>query len=132
MPEAALFSLSDRTGAAEVARALAERGHEIYATGGTRDALAADGIAARDVEEITGFPPLFRGRVKTLHPKILGAILFDRGDEGHRAQARTYAIHAFSTVVVNLYPLPEIDIGGVALLRAAAKNYPHVSILSNP
>ncbi len=132
MPEAALFSLSDRTGAAELARALSERGHELYATGGTRDALAGDGIAARDVEEITGFPPLFGGRVKTLHPKILGAILFDRDDEAHRAQARTYAIHAFSTVVVNLYPLPDIDIGGVALLRAAAKNYPHVTVLSDP
>ena len=132
MPEAALFSLSERTGSAELAHALVERGHEIYATGGTRDALAAAGIAARDVEEITGFPPLFGGRVKTLHPKILGAILFDRDDEGHRAQARTYAIHAFSTVVVNLYPLPEIDIGGVALLRAAAKNYAHVSVLSDP
>ena len=132
MPEAALFSLSERTGSAELARALVERGHEIYATGGTRDALAAAGVAARDVEEITGFPPLFGGRVKTLHPKILGAILFDRDDEGHRAQARTYAIHAFSTVVVNLYPLPEIDIGGVALLRAAAKNYAHVSVLSDP
>jgi phosphoribosylaminoimidazolecarboxamide formyltransferase/IMP cyclohydrolase len=132
LPEAALFSLSDRTGAAEVARALCERGHEIYATGGTRDALSGDGIAARDVEEITGFPPLFSGRVKTLHPKILGAILFDRDDDGHRAQARTYAIHAFSAVVVNLYPLPDIDIGGVALLRAAAKNYPHVAVLSDP
>lgn len=132
MPEAALFSLSDRSGSAELGRALRDRGHEIYATGGTRDALNDSGVAARDVEEITGFPPLFSGRVKTLHPKILGAILFDRGDEGHRAQARTYAIHPFSTVVVNLYPLPEIDIGGVALLRAAAKNYPHVSVLSDP
>ncbi len=132
MPEAALFSLSERTGSADLARALVERGHEIYATGGTRDALAAAGVAARDVEEITGFPPLFGGRVKTLHPKILGAILFDRDDEVHRAQARRYAIHAFSTVVVNLYPLPEIDIGGVALLRAAAKNYAHVSVLSDP
>ena len=132
MPEAALFSLSNRSGSTELARALAERGHEIYATGGTRDALSAQGIAARDVEEITGFPPLFSGRVKTLHPKILGAILFDRSDEAHRAQARTYAIHAFSTVVVNLYPLPEIDVGGVALLRASAKNYPHVSVLSDP
>ncbi len=132
MPDAALFSVSDKTGAAELARALSERGCAIYATGGTRELLAAHGIDARDVEEITGFPPLFGGRVKTLHPKLFGAILFDRDNASDREQAREYAIHAISTVVVNLYPPPEIDVGGVALLRAAAKNYKHVTVLSHP
>ncbi len=147
MPDAALFSVFDKTGAAELAKALSERGCAIYATGGTRELLVANDIPARDVEEITGFPPLFGGRVKTLHPKLFGAILFDRDDASHRDQARTYAIHALSTVVVNLYPfeeaiarkettlndaLEQIDIGGVALLRAAAKNFSHVTVLSHP
>jgi phosphoribosylaminoimidazolecarboxamide formyltransferase/IMP cyclohydrolase len=147
LPEAALFSLSDKTGAAEVATALAARGVVIYATGGTRTFLAENGVDARDVEELTGFPPLFDGRVKTLHPKIFGAILYDRDNPAHQDQARIYAIHNVRTLVVNLYPfeatvakrgtsLPEaieqIDIGGVSLLRAAAKNFAHVTILSHP
>ena len=147
MPEAALFSLSDKTGAAQVAKALAGRGVTIYATGGTRAFLAENGIDARDVEELTGFPPLFDGRVKTLHPKVFGAILYDRRNPTHQDQARIYAIHNLRTLVVNLYPfeatvakkgttLPEaieqIDIGGVSLLRAAAKNFSNVTILSHP
>ncbi len=104
MPDAALFSLSDKTGAAEIAKALVERGTIIYATGGTRTFLAGHGIDARDVEDLTGFPPLFDGRVKTLHPKVFGAILYDRGKDGHRAEARQYAIADLKTVVVNLYP----------------------------
>ncbi|HKU66903.1 MAG TPA: bifunctional phosphoribosylaminoimidazolecarboxamide formyltransferase/IMP cyclohydrolase [Candidatus Baltobacteraceae bacterium] len=147
MPEAALFSLSDKTGAAEVAKALADRGVVIYATGGTRAFLAEKGIDARDVEELTGFPPLFDGRVKTLHPKVFGAILYDRRNPTHQDQARTYAIHDLRTLVVNLYPfeatvakrgttlreaIEQIDIGGVSLLRAAAKNFSNVTILSHP
>ena len=147
MPDAALFAVSDKAGAAELARALSERGCAIYATGGTREVLAASGVAAHDVEEITGFPPLFDGRVKTLHPKLFGAILYDRDKESHRQQARTYAIDPFATIVVNLYPfeatvargnvalseaIEQIDVGGVALLRAAAKNYRHVTVLSDP
>ncbi len=147
MPEAALFSLSDKTGAAEVAKALAGRGITIYATGGTRAFLASNRIDVRDVEELTGFPPLFDGRVKTLHPKVFGAILYDRGSGTHNEQARTYAIHDLRTIVVNLYPfeatvtktgttlseaIEQIDIGGVSLLRAAAKNFKNVTILSHP
>ena len=147
MPEAALFSLSDKTGAADVAKALADRGVTIYATGGTRAFLSEHGIDARDVEELTGFPPLFDGRVKTLHPKVFGAILYDRRNPTHADQVRTYAIHDLRTLVVNLYPfestvaktgttLPEaieqIDVGGVSLLRAAAKNFRDVTILSHP
>lgn len=147
MPDAALFSLSDKTGAEEVAKALADRGVVIYATGGTRAFLNDRGIQAHDVEDLTGFPPLFDGRVKTLHPKVFGAILYDRSNPAHQDQARTYAIHNLRTLVVNLYPfeatvakdgtsLPEaieqIDIGGVSLLRAAAKNFTNVTILSHP
>ena len=147
MPDAALFSLSDRTGAAEVAKALAERGTVLYATGGTRAFLAGHGIDARDVGDLTGFPALFDGRVKTLHPKVFGAILFDRDNPDHYEQARTYNIHDLRVLVVNLYPfeatvakagttlaeaIEQIDIGGVSLLRAAAKNFAHVTILSHP
>jgi len=143
---AALFSLSDKTGAAELARALHARGTLIYATGGTREFLVEHGVPARDVGDVTGFPALFGGRVKTLHPKVFGGILFDRNDAEHRAQAEIYAIPAIHVVAVNLYPfeatvaragtsLPEaieqIDIGGVALLRAAAKNFEHVAVLTH-
>ena len=146
MSEAALFSLSDKTGAAEVARALAERGVTIYATGGTRTFLADHGIAARDVEDLTGFPALFDGRVKTLHPKVFGAILYDRDKETHRGDVRQYNIADLKYLVVNLYPfeatvaqegttlaeaIEQIDIGGVSLLRSAAKNFAHVTILSH-
>ena len=147
MPDAALFSLSDKAGAAEVAKALVERGTVIYATGGTRTFLADHGIDARDVGDLTGFPSLFDGRVKTLHPKVFGAILYDRSNPAHEDQARIYNIHDLRVLVVNLYPfestvakdgttlseaIEQIDIGGVALLRAAAKNFQHVTILSHP
>ena len=102
---------------------------------------------ALDVGEMTGFPALFDGRVKTLHPKVFGAILYDRSNPDHIAQAEKYAIAPITTVVVNLYPfeatvaregtshaeaIEQIDIGGVSLLRAAAKNFDHVSVLTHP
>ncbi|MDP9024476.1 MAG: bifunctional phosphoribosylaminoimidazolecarboxamide formyltransferase/IMP cyclohydrolase [Candidatus Eremiobacteraeota bacterium] len=145
--QGALFSVSDKRGVLDVARALAQRGITIYATGGTRKHLLDAGIAARDVEDLTGFPALFDGRVKTLHPKVFGGILADRSVAKHESEAQTYHIPFISTVVVNLYPfedtiarsgttLPEaieqIDIGGVSLLRAAAKNFAHVTLLSDP
>jgi phosphoribosylaminoimidazolecarboxamide formyltransferase / IMP cyclohydrolase len=144
---AALFSLSDKNGAVPLARALYERGTIIYATGGTKAYLEEAGIPAKDVEEMTGFPSLFDGRVKTLHPKVFGAILYDRDNADHQAQAEKYAIAPITTVVVNLYPfeatvaragtsheeaIEQIDIGGVSLLRAAAKNFDHVAVLSHP
>ena len=104
-------------------------------------------MPARDVGDLTGFPELFSGRVKTLHPKIFGAILYDRDDTEHREEAERYAIPQIRTVVVNLYPfeatvaragttlseaIDQIDIGGVALLRAAAKNFEHVTVLTHP
>ena len=145
--KAALVSLSDKTGAAELARALHDHRIEIYATGGTRAFLEDHGIPARDVNELTGFPALFGGRVKTLHPKVFGAILYDRADLEHLTQAEKYAIPEIVTVAVNLYPfeatvardgatlkeaIEQIDVGGVALLRAAAKNFEHVAVLTHP
>jgi phosphoribosylaminoimidazolecarboxamide formyltransferase/IMP cyclohydrolase len=94
--------------------------------------LAKDGVAAHGIEEITGFPALFGGRVKTLHPALLGGILFDRSDAAQVLEAKERGIVPFSVVAVTLYPPPEIDIGGVALLRAAAKNSQHVTVLSDP
>jgi phosphoribosylaminoimidazolecarboxamide formyltransferase / IMP cyclohydrolase len=146
-PSAALFSVSDKTGVVEVARALYERDTVIYATGGTQKHLQAHGIPARDVGDMTGFPPLFDGRVKTLHPKVFGAILFDRANAEHQAQVEKYAMAPLDTVVVNLYPfeatvarqgttlaeaIEQIDIGGVSLLRAAAKNFANVTVLTHP
>ncbi|MDQ2873167.1 MAG: bifunctional phosphoribosylaminoimidazolecarboxamide formyltransferase/IMP cyclohydrolase [Candidatus Eremiobacteraeota bacterium] len=147
LPKGALFSLSDKTGSAAVAQALVERGYTLYATGGTRTFLAGHNIEAREVEDLTGFPALFDGRVKTLHPKVFGAILRDRDNAAHSDQAEQYHIADLSVLVVNLYPfestianhaatlheaIEQIDIGGVSLLRAAAKNFHDVTILSDP
>ncbi len=144
---AALFSVYDRTGVVELARELEERGMPIYATGGTRAHLVENGVAARDVGELTGFPSLFDGRVKTLHPRVFGGILADRENPAHVAEAREHGVPAISIVVVNLYPfeatvardgatleeaIEQIDIGGVALIRAAAKNFAHVTVLVDP
>jgi phosphoribosylaminoimidazolecarboxamide formyltransferase/IMP cyclohydrolase len=146
-PEAALFSVSDRTGIVELARELAARGMPLYATGGTRAHLVEHGLDARDVGELTGFPALFDGRVKTLHPRVFGAILADRANGTHVAEAREHGIPAIAVVVVNLYPfeatvardgatleeaIEQIDVGGVALIRAAAKNFEHVTVLVDP
>jgi phosphoribosylaminoimidazolecarboxamide formyltransferase/IMP cyclohydrolase len=145
--DAALISVYDRTGIAELAAALAAGGVPIYATGGTRKHLAAAGIAVDDVGDLTGFPALFDGRVKTLHPNVFGGILADRANPQHVAEAQRYGVPAIGTVVVNLYPfeatvardgatleeaIEQIDVGGVSLLRAAAKNYTNVSVLSDP
>jgi phosphoribosylaminoimidazolecarboxamide formyltransferase/IMP cyclohydrolase len=145
--DAALISVYDRTGVVPLARALADRGVPLYATGGTRAHLAAAGIEAHDVGELTGYPSLFDGRVKTLHPNVFGGILKDRANPVHLEEARAHNIPTISTVVANLYPfestvaqegatlqeaIEQIDIGGVALLRASAKNFDHVSVLSDP
>jgi phosphoribosylaminoimidazolecarboxamide formyltransferase/IMP cyclohydrolase len=144
---AALFSLSDKRGAELLAHELHARGITIYATGGTRTFLVEAGVPAQDVEALTGFPALFGGRVKTLHPKVFGAILYDRDDYEHVGQKDWYAIPSLDAVVVNLYPfeatiaregatlaeaVEQIDIGGVSLLRAAAKNFEQVAVLSHP
>ncbi len=145
--EAALFSVYDRTGVVELARAVAAMGMEIYATGGTCKHLRDAGIDAHEVGELTGFGSLFSGRVKTLHPKVFGGILSDRSNAVHRAEAVEYGIPSIGLVVVNLYPfeatvarseatldeaIEQIDIGGVSLIRAAAKNFAHVTVLVDP
>ena len=142
----ALFSVSDQNGVAAFARGLDELGWEIIATDGTRAALAADGVNARAVDQVTGSPALLGGRVKTLHPKIHAAILARRDDESHRQDLEREGIEPIDLVAVNLYPfadaaasgavgeqlLENIDIGGVALLRAAAKNHAHVVAVCRP
>ena len=100
--DAALISVYDRTGIAELAAALAAGGVPIYATGGTRKHLAAAGIAVDDVGDLTGFPALFDGRVKTLHPNVFGGILADRANPQHVAEAQRYGVPAIGTVVVVL------------------------------
>lgn len=137
----------DRTGIAELAAALVAAGVPIFATGGTRKHLDAAGVPAGDVGDLTGFPALFDGRVKTLHPNVFGGILADRTNPEHVAEARRHGVPTIGTVIVNLYPFEEtvaregatleeaieqIDIGGVSLLRAAAKNFTNVTILSDP
>jgi phosphoribosylaminoimidazolecarboxamide formyltransferase / IMP cyclohydrolase len=144
---AALISVYDRRGIVELARSLIAAGTTVYATGGSAAHLRGAGLAVRDVEELTGFPALFDGRVKTLHPNVFGGILRDAGSPVHNEQAMRYAVPLLSTIVVNLYPfestvardgatlqeaIEQIDIGGVSLLRAAAKNFERVTVLSDP
>ncbi len=142
----ALLSVSDKTGLEDFARALAHAGVEIISTGGTAKALAAAGIAVRDVSELTGFPEIMDGRVKTLHPAVHGALLGIRGDAEHVAAMERHAIEAIDLLVVNLYPfervraaggdypsiVENIDIGGPAMVRAAAKNHAYVAVVTDP
>ncbi len=144
---AALLSVYERRGVPDLARALVASGLTLYATGGTRTHLLEHGIDAHDIAELTGFPSLFDGRVKTLHPRVFGGILADRSNAAHLSEAELHGIPAISTVVVNLYPfeatvaqpgasleeaVEQIDIGGVSLIRAAAKNFEHVTVLIDP
>src|SRR4051812_46485178 len=143
----ALISLSDKTGLVEFAHGLTESGYEIISTGGTAKALKQGEIPVREVEELTGFPEMLDGRVKTLNPKIFGGILAIRDNPRHQKDMATHDIEPIDLVVVNLYPFEEhvskntldekeileyIDIGGVTLLRAASKNYHDVAIVCDP
>jgi len=143
----ALLSVSDKTGIVEFARGLAALGVELLSTGGTARFLQNSGIDVRDVSEVTGFPEMMNGRVKTLHPKIHGAILCDRHNPDHMDQVYNAGIDLIDLVAVNLYPfeitvtkdgvlleeaIENIDIGGPALLRAAAKNFRSVTVVSDP
>ncbi len=139
----ALISVSDKSGLAEFARALADFGVELISTGGTAKAVAAAGLKVRDVSELTGFPEMLDGRVKTLHPKVHGGLLAIRDDEGHAAAVRAHGIAPIDLLVVNLYPfeatvakgadfddcVENIDIGGPAMMRAAAKNHADVTVV---
>ena len=143
----ALISVSDKTGIVELAKFLHEIGVEIISTGGTMKAIKAAGIPVTYVSDVTGFPEIMDGRVKTLNPKIHGGILGVRSNPQHMAQMKELGIKPIDMVVVNLYPFKEtiakpgvteaeaienIDIGGPAMLRAAAKNFRDVVIITSP
>ena len=141
----ALLSVSDKTGLVEFARGLAGLGIELLSTGGTHKLLKDNGIPAQEVSDVTGFPEIMDGRVKTLHPKVHGGILGRRGTDD--AVMREHGIAPIDLVVVNLYPFAQtvarsgvtreeaienIDIGGPAMVRAAAKNHAHVAVVVDP
>jgi phosphoribosylaminoimidazolecarboxamide formyltransferase / IMP cyclohydrolase len=134
----ALVSVNDKTGLAEFARGLRDLGYELVASGSTAAALEGAGIPVVTVESVTGSPEMLDGRVKTLHPKIHGGILADRGNPAHRADLERQGIEPFDLVVSNLYPFLEqpdietIDIGGPALVRASAKNHAWIGIVTSP
>jgi phosphoribosylaminoimidazolecarboxamide formyltransferase/IMP cyclohydrolase len=150
----ALLSVSDKTGILPLAKALHDAGFEIVSTGGTQKALEEAGFFVTHIEKITQFPECFGGRVKTMHPLVMGGVLFKRDDEAHVYEAGTFGITPIDIVVVNLYPFQEtmlslteqekvetsfsprvieqIDIGGPTLLRSAAKNHASVTVLCDP
>ncbi len=134
----ALLSVHDKTGLVELARGLSELGWELVASGNTAKALEEAGIAHVQVADVTGFPELLGGRVKTLHPRIHGGILADRSDPQHVADLDAQGIAPIDLVVSNLYPfvaspsIETIDIGGPAMVRAAAKNHAHVAVVTSP
>ncbi len=143
----ALLSVSDRSGLLDLANALLRHGFELVSTGGTGKVLSDAGLPVTQVSDVTGFPEVFDGRVKTLHPALFGGVLFDRSVPKHVEQAAANGIGPIDVVVVNLYPFEEtvasegttfdqgiekIDVGGPSLLRAAAKNHAHVAVLCDP
>lgn len=143
----ALLSVSDKTGLVDFAEGLIKQGYAIISTGGTKKTLLDAGLPVMSVTEVTGFPEILDGRVKTLHPLIHGGILARRDLEEHRRQLAAHGIGAIDLVAVNLYPFAQtvtkpavtleeaienIDIGGPAMVRAAAKNYRHVAVVVNP
>lgn len=142
----ALLSVSDKSGIVEFARDLSNLGYEILSTGGTYKLLTQNGIKALEVSEFTKSPEMFDGRVKTLHPKIHGGILFKRDDQNHAKDAQIHGIDSIDLVCVNLYPfkatiqktndfdeiIENIDIGGPTMVRSAAKNFASVAIITDP
>lgn len=142
----ALLSVTDKSGLPELARFLSAAGVELVSTGGTRKLLLDSGLPVTSVSDVTGFPEILDGRVKTLHPHIHGGILADKDNPAHLATLASHGIAAFDMVVVNLYAfekalqkglsLPEmveqIDIGGPTLLRASAKNFSSILVVPDP
>jgi len=143
----ALLSVFDKTGLVAFAQALANEGVELISTGGTAKSLREAGLAVRDIGEHTGFPEMLDGRVKTLHPKVHGGLLYIRGNAAHEAAVKTHGIQPIDLVVVNLYPfektvatpdvnlhdaIENIDIGGPSMLRSAAKNHDSVTVVVDP
>ncbi len=147
MKKLALISVSDKTGAIELAKELVKLDYGIIATGNTAKKLSAENIEVTEISTLTGSPEIFDGRVKTLHPMIFGGILMRRDKKEDQKQAEENGIHSIDIVCVNLYPfiktasdphstlddiIENIDIGGPSLIRAAAKNYKYVSVLTDP
>src|SRR5215216_5465018 len=142
----ALISLSDKSGLDELAAGLARHGVEIVSTGGTAAKLRELGIDVRDISDLTGFPEMMDGRLKTLHPKVHGGLLGVRDNPEHAAAMAEHDIAPIDLVVVNLYPfldtvtggadrdmiIENIDIGGPSMVRSAAKNHAHVACLTDP
>src|SRR3954467_6884180 len=143
----ALISVSDKTGLIPFAQILAQAGVEIISTGGTAKALRDAGLKVKDINEHTGFPEMLDGRVKTLHPKVHGGLLYIRGNATHEAAVQQHHIQPIDLVVVNLYPFEQtvakpnvalheaienIDIGGPSMLRSAAKNHDSVTVICDP
>ena len=142
----ALISVYDKTGLEELARALGQAGVEIVSTGSTAKRIADAGVAVTEVADVTGFPEVLDGRVKTLHPRVHSGILADLRKDSHVDQLQELGIEPFDLVVVNLYPFEEtvasgasfdecveqIDIGGPSMVRAAAKNHPSVAVVTSP
>src|SRR5712691_12500484 len=143
----ALLSVSDKTGLVPLAQALIQAGVELISTGGTAKALRDAGLQVTDLSAFTGFPEMLDGRVKTLHPKIHGGLLYIRGNEKHEAAVQQHGIKPIDLVVVNLYPFEQtvakpnvpleeaienIDIGGPSMLRSAAKNHESVTVVVDP
>lgn len=142
----ALLSVSDKTGVVELARSLHELGVRLLSTGGTHKAIAGEGIPVTDVSEVTGFPEIMDGRVKTLHPLVHGGLLAIRDDAEHQAAMKAHGIEAIDLLAINLYPFEQvraagedypttvenIDIGGPAMIRASAKNHAYVTVLTDP
>jgi phosphoribosylaminoimidazolecarboxamide formyltransferase/IMP cyclohydrolase len=138
----ALISVSDKTGLVEAAQALSRLGVELVSTGGTRTAIAAAGLAVKDVSDLTGFPEMMDGRVKTLHPGVHGGLLGVRDAPAHAAAMTEHGIGGIDLIYVNLYPfektvaaggdfasaIENIDIGGPAMIRSAAKNHGYVAV----
>ena len=142
----ALISVSDKTGLLDFARALSERGVDLISTGGTAKVLADAGLKVTDVATLTGFPEMMDGRVKTLHPAVHGGLLMVRGDAAHEKAATDHSIAPIDLLVVNLYPFEEtlkrgaahdemienVDVGGPAMIRGAAKNHAFVTVVVDP
>ena len=143
----ALISVSDKKGIAEFARALEKQGVDIISTGGTAELLRKKGVPVREISSFTGYPEVLEGRVKTLHPRVHGGLLYKRGNSKHEKEAREQGFEPIDLVVVNLYPFEQtiakpdvtlaeaienIDIGGPSMIRSAAKNYESVTVVVDP
>jgi phosphoribosylaminoimidazolecarboxamide formyltransferase/IMP cyclohydrolase len=143
----AILSVTDKSGLVDFARQLSQLGVELVSTGGTAKLLRDSGISVKDISELTGFPEMLDGRVKTLHPKVHGGILHRRDNSGHRAAVAQHGIPAIDMVVVNLYAfektaakpgahfeelIENIDIGGPSMIRSAAKNFQDVAVVTSP